>query len=121
MTVFDLIKQFVSKIYQVSPLAEHFCCGNILSLLIKLEKKSGLVFLGKVIWFNGLSTVDGLFDAKVLANGPGDRVFNPRSIHTKDSKMLLVALLNTQHYKIKIKGKVEQYSERSSAVPYTLV
>ena len=28
-------------------------------------------------------------------------------------------LLNTQHYKVRIKGKVEQSRERSSALPYT--
>ena len=31
------------------------------------------------------------------------------------------ALLNTQHYKIRIKGKVEQFREKSSAFPYTSV
>ena len=31
------------------------------------------------------------------------------------------ALLNTQLYKVSIKGKVEQSRERSSALPYTLV
>ena len=31
------------------------------------------------------------------------------------------ALLNTQYYKVKIKGKVEQSRERSSAHPYTTV
>ena len=30
-------------------------------------------------------------------------------------------LLNTQHYKVRIKGKVEQSNERSSALPYTLM
>ena len=45
-----------------------------------------------------------------------------QSSHTKDSKMLLeVSFLNTQHYKVQIKGKVEQSSERSSTLPYTLV
>ena len=35
--------------------------------------------------------------------------FNPWSSHAKDSKMVLhAALLSTQHYKMKIKGKVEQ-------------
>ena len=35
--------------------------------------------------------------------------FNPRSSHTKDSKMVLdVTLLNTQHYKVRIKGRVKQ-------------
>ena len=41
-----------------------------------------------------------------FASGPGDRGFSPRSSHTKDSKMVLdAALLNTQHYKVRIKGK----------------
>ena len=35
--------------------------------------------------------------------------FNPRSSHTKDSKKMVLeaALVNTQHYKVRIKGKVE--------------
>ena len=37
-------------------------------------------------------------------------------------KMVLDAsLLNTQHYKVRIKGKVEQSRERISALPNTLV
>ena len=48
--------------------------------------------------------------------------FNPRSGHTKDSKMVLDAsLLNTQNFKVTIKGKVEQSREKSSALSYTLV
>ena len=31
------------------------------------------------------------------------------------------SLLNTQQYKVRIKGKVEQSRERSSALPYTSV
>ena len=47
---------------------------------------------------------------------PGRPGFNPRSSHTKDSKMVLDAsLLNTQHYKVRIMGKVEQSRERSGA------
>ena len=46
--------------------------------------------------------------------------FNPRSRHTKDFKMVLdTSLLNTQWYKVRIKGKVEQSRYRSSALPYT--
>ena len=30
-------------------------------------------------------------------------------------------LLNTQHYKLHLKGKVEQFRERGSALPYTSV
>ena len=59
---------------------------------------------------------------KVFANGPGDLGSISRSSHTKDSKMVLDAsLLNTQHYKVCIKGKVKKSRERSSALPYTLV
>ena len=37
-------------------------------------------------------------------------------------KMLLdISLLNIKHYKVRIKGKVEQPKERSSALPYTSV
>ena len=60
----------------------------------------------------------GLVD-RVFANGPG---FNPRSRHTRDFKMVFdTSLLNTQQYKVRIKGKVEQSRERSSALPHTLV
>ena len=33
----------------------------------------------------------------------------------------LKKLLNTQHYKVRIKGKVEQSRERSNSFSYTLV
>ena len=40
----------------------------------------------------------------------------------KTLKMLLdTSLLNTQQYKVRIKSKVEQSRERSSALPYTSV
>ena len=40
----------------------------------------------------------------------------------KDLKMVLdAALLKTQHYKVRFKGKVEQSRERSSALPYIFV
>ena len=35
--------------------------------------------------------------------------------------VLDASLLNTQHYKVRIKGKVEQSKEGSSALLYTLV
>ena len=54
---------------------------------------------------------------------PGRPGFNPRSSHTKDFKKMVLdtTLLNTQHYKVRFKGKVEQSWEWSSALPYTLV
>ena len=35
--------------------------------------------------------------------------------------VLDASLLNIQHYKVRIKGKVEQSREKSSALPNTLV
>ena len=35
--------------------------------------------------------------------------------------VLDTSLFNTQHYKVRIKGKVEQSKERSSALPYSSV
>ena len=48
----------------------------------------------------------------------------PFSIATtpKAFKMVLdKSFLNTRQYKVRIEGKVEQSTERSSALPYTLV
>ena len=57
-----------------------------------------------------------------ICQWPSKAGFNPRSSHTKDSKMVLdTSLLNTQHYKVMIKGKVEQSREKSSALPNILV
>ena len=59
---------------------------------------------------------------RVFANGPGDLGSIPGRVIPKTQKMVLDAsLLNTQHYKVQIKGKVEQSRERISALPYTLV
>ena len=59
---------------------------------------------------------------RVFANGPGDLGSIPGCIIPKTLKMVLdTSLLNTQQYKERIKGKVEQFRERSSALPYTSV
>ena len=59
---------------------------------------------------------------RVFANGLGDLGSIAGRVIPKTQKMVLDAtLLNTQHYKVKIKGKVEQSRERSSALPYTSV
>ena len=60
--------------------------------------------------------------SRVFANGPGDRASILGWVIPKTKKMVLdTALLNTQHYKVRIKGKVEQSREYSSALPSTLV
>ena len=59
---------------------------------------------------------------RVFANGPGDLGSIPGHVIPKTLKMELdTTLFNTQHYKVRFKGKVEQSRERSSALPYTLV
>ena len=59
---------------------------------------------------------------RVFANGPGDLGSIPGRVIPKTLKMELdTTLLNTQDYKVRFKGKVEQSKEWSSALPYTLV
>ena len=59
---------------------------------------------------------------RVFANGPEYVGSIPGRVIPKTQKMVLDAsLLNTQHYKVRIKSKVEQSRVRSSALPYTLV
>ena len=59
---------------------------------------------------------------RVFANG--QRVLDsiPGQVIPKTQKMILDAsLLNTQYYKVRIKGKVEQPREKINALLYTLV
>ena len=54
--------------------------------------------------------------SRVFANGPGDLGSIPGRVIPKTQKMVLDAtLLNIQHYKVGIKGKVEQ--SRKGVVP----
>ena len=58
-------------------------------------------------WPSGLSVCQGSIPGRVVP---------------KTQKMVLdTSLFNAQHYKVHIKGKVEQSRERSSALPYILV
>ena len=57
-----------------------------------------------------------------FANCPGDLDSVPGQVIPKTSKMVLdTSLFNTPQYLVRIKGKVEQSKERSSALPYTSV
>ena len=59
---------------------------------------------------------------RVFANGPGDLGSISGRVILKTLKMVLdTSLLNTQQYKVRIEGKVEQSRERRSALPHTLV
>ena len=71
-----------------------------------------------IIIYNRLIGLEG----RVFANGPVDLGSIPGRVIPKTLKMLLdTSLLNTQHYKVCIKGKVEQSRERGSALPFTSV
>ena len=58
----------------------------------------------------------------VFNNGPGDQGSHQDQVIPKNQKMALgAALLNTHHYKVRIKGKVEQSREWSSVLPFSSV
>ena len=55
---------------------------------------------------------------RVFANGPGDLGSIPGRVIPKTQKIVLDAsLLNTQHYKVRIKGKVESSREGVAPCP----
>ena len=55
---------------------------------------------------------------RVFANGPGDLGSIPGQVIPKTQKMVLDAsLLNTQHYKVRIKGKVDPSREGVAPSP----
>ena len=52
---------------------------------------------------------------RMFANGPEDRDSIPGRVIPKTQKMELDAsMFNTQHHKVQIKGKVDQFRERGS-------
>ena len=60
--------------------------------------------------------------SRVFVNGPGDLGSIPGRVIPKTLKMVLdTALLNTQHYKVRIKGKVKPSRKWSSALPFISV
>ena len=60
--------------------------------------------------------------SRVFANGLEDQGSISGRVLPKTQKMVLdTALLNIQHYKVRIKGKVEQSREWRSILPYTSV
>ena len=59
---------------------------------------------------------------RVFENGLEDLGSIPGCVIPKSLKMVLdTSLLNTQQYKVRIKGEMEQSRDRSSAFPYTSV
>ena len=78
-------------------------------------------FLRAVFCFTVYLSSIGMM-VRVFANGPGDRGSIPGQVIPKTQKMVLdAALLNSRHYKVRIKGKVEQSRKWSSGLPNTSV
>ena len=68
-----------------------------------------------------MTNIIGL-ESSVFANGLGDRGSIPDRVIPKTLKIVQdTSLLNTQQYKVRIKGRVEQHWETSRAFPYTSV
>ena len=103
-----------------------FLCKSVLFQTIQLSMSAQFVknisisnYSSSYIQQFSVSTVPAV---RVFANGPGDLGSIPGRVIPKTLKMELdTTLLNTQHYKVRFKGKVEQSREWSSALPYTLV
>ena len=54
---------------------------------------------------------------RVFANGPGNWGSIPGRVIPKTQRWYLMPPCSTQHYKVKIKGKVEQSREWSAPTP----
>ena len=84
-------------------------------MIFKIKKKTNKSLIDCLIPDIGIMV-------RVFANGPADLGSIPGWVIPKTQKIVLDAtLLNTQHYKVRIKGKVEQSRESSSTLPYILV
>ena len=120
------------------------CCQdwtcNLQMIVIKKLREPTTVILCVLLdssgWFWGLINLIFLYHyellllcnqaiglmSRVFMNGPGDWGSIPGWVIPKIQKMVLNAtLLNTQHYKVSIKGKVEQSREWRSTLSYSLV
>ena len=92
-----------------------FSC--IIFELMLNQMKNHLIILHYVKWGYRLIVLVG----RVFANGLGDLGSIPGCVIPKTLKMALdTSLPNTQHYKVHIKGKVEQSRERSNTLPLQL-
>ena len=94
----------------------------IIIYIFNLPLQSFIIFYSSIIIIIiiGLHIVTIGVMVRVFSNGPGDRGSILGRLIPKTQKMVLNAsLLSTQNYKVRIKGKVEQSREWSSALSYT--
>ena len=113
-------KSFHTYILRIHDLKRKNLYGVFLNKLELICLHTGKLFKDSQGNINNLTSYICLHT--VFANGPGDLGSIPGRVIPKTLKMELdTTLLNTQHYKVRFKGKVEQSREWSSALPYTLV
>ena len=78
--------------------------------------------LNYYMWTDIVSLHITSITVRVFANGPGDWGSILSLLVSKTQNMVLdTSLLDTQHYKVRDKGKVEQSREKSSALLYTMM
>ena len=83
-----------------------------ISYLVDILRPCDVIYIYKCIDKRLIGLV-----GRVCAKSPEELCSIPNR-HTKDLMVLDTSLFNTQQYKVRIKGKVEQSRERSSALPY---
>ena len=91
----------------------HYSCFFVLFCLFVFSH-----FFKLLLFSGSLCCLLFLVTVRVFANGPGDLGSIPGRVIPKTQKMVLDAsLINTQHYKVRIKGKVEQSREGVAPSP----
>ena len=86
-----------------------FSVNADLTKLIQFQFRLEIALFYKLEHFKCLLIILTGSVGRVFANGPGDFVLIPGRVIPKTSKMVLdTSLLNTQQYKVHIKGKVDQ-------------
>ena len=87
---------------------------------LKLVKNKNYLNPAKIIKIAAIQTGYRPIElaGRVFVSGPGHWSSVPDRVITKTQKIVLdTSLFNSQNYKVRIKSKVEQTSERSSAFP----
>ena len=99
------------------PISIYICYSWVLSVSICISCMVNY----KYHIFKQFTSVNELL-SRVFASGPVGPASVPSQVIPKTQKMVFdAALLNTQHYKVKIKGKMEQSREWSCALLDTAV
>ena len=96
--------------------------GTLFSMKYVYKSKNSVERLKKKKVLNPEFGINIHLMSRMFANGPRDRgSILGRVIPITKNMVHDTALLNTQHYKVRIKGKVEQFTEWISALPNTTV